>query len=163
MKMHTGIMALLIFCLSCNEQSVDTKAEGEKLMQISREWSKAASTDSVEKILSYWADDAVVMSPDHLPMKGKAEIRAMIEGAAKIPGFRISWEPLSVYVSKSGDLAYLIEENQMTMNDSTGKPVTQHNKAVTIWRKQADGTWKNVVDMWNANPKENSMMEIPKK
>jgi ketosteroid isomerase-like protein len=51
----------------------------------------------------------------------------------------------------------------MTMNDSTGKPVTQHNKAVTIWRKQADGTWKNVVDMWNANPKENSMMEIPKK
>ena len=76
----------------------------------------------------------------------------MMEGTSKIPGFKISWEPLSAFVSKSGDMAYLIEQNKITMNDSLGNPVTEFNKSVTIWRKDADGSWKNIVDMWNANP-----------
>jgi ketosteroid isomerase-like protein len=76
----------------------------------------------------------------------------MIEGSSKIPGFKISREPLSVNVSKSGDMAYMIEQNQITVNDSSGHPVTEYNKAVTVWKKQADGFWKNVVDVWNADP-----------
>jgi ketosteroid isomerase-like protein len=147
------IIALLIFTVltSCGDHKVDTKIEGERLMQISREWSKLAATDSVEKILSYWADDAVVMSPGQSPLKGKNAIREMLEGTSKIPGFKISWEPLSVFVSKSGDMAYLIEQNQITVNDSLGKPITEFNKGVTIWRKEADGSWRNIVDMWNAD------------
>jgi ketosteroid isomerase-like protein len=76
----------------------------------------------------------------------------MIKSTSGIPGFQISWEPLSVTVSKSGDMAYMIEQNKITVNDSTGHPVTEYNKSVTIWRKEADGSWKNVVDMWNAGP-----------
>lgn len=121
-------------------------------MQTSRDWSRVAATDSLDKILSYWADDAVVMSPGQPPIKGKAAIRAMLESTSKIPGFKISWEPLSVVLSENADMGYLIEQNQVTMNDSTGKPVTEFNKCVTIWKKQADGSWKNVVDMWNADP-----------
>lgn len=121
-------------------------------MQISRDWSKSAATDSIEKTLSYWADDAVVMSPGQPAIKGKTAIRGMVENASKIPGFKISWEPLNVFVSKSGDLAYMIEQNQITVNDSLGNPVTEFNKSVTIWRKEADGSWKNIVDTWNADP-----------
>ena len=148
------IIASLIFSVltSCDNRKVDTKTEGEQLMQISREWSKSAATDSVEKTLSYWADDAVVMSPGQSPIKGKQAIREMIESTSKIPGFKISWEPISVSVSKSGDMAYLIEQNQITINDSLGKPLTEFNKSVTIWRKEAGGSWKNIVDMWNADP-----------
>ena len=142
-------LLIVIIFVSCGETQVDTKAEGEKIMQISRDWSKSAATDSIDKMLSYWADDAIVMSPGEAPIKGKKAIREMVEGASKIPGFKISWEPLSVAVSKSGDMAYLIEQNQITVNDSTGKPLTVVNKSVTIWRKEADGSWKNVVDMWN--------------
>ena len=121
-------------------------------MQISREWSKSASTDSLEKTLGYWADDAVVMSPGQPLIKGKKAIREMMVATSKIPGFRISWEPLSVEVSNSGDMAYMLEENQVTVTDSLGKPMTQYNKAVTVWKKQPDGSWKNVVDIWNAIP-----------
>ena len=49
-------------------------------------------------------------------------------------------------------MAYMIEQNQITVNDSLGKPITEFNKVVTIWRKEADGSWKNIVDMWNADP-----------
>lgn len=141
--------AIILF--SCNNQKVDTASEEKKLMDLSREWSSAAATGDTAKILSYWADDAVVMSPGEPTLRGKDAIREMVVGSSKIPGFSISWEPLSVFVSESGDLAYMIEQNQITVNDSLGNPITEKNKAVTIWKKQADGTWKNVVDMWNSN------------
>jgi uncharacterized protein (TIGR02246 family) len=145
-------ISFILLIVACNNSTVDTKAEGDKLMQVSRDWSKAAQTDSIDKILSYWADDAVVMLPGDDVIKGKQAIREMVEGSSKIPGFKISWVPISASVSKSGDMAYLIENNQVSTTDSTGKTITQYNKAVTIWRKEADGSWKNVVDIFNANP-----------
>ncbi|HEY0679994.1 MAG TPA: DUF4440 domain-containing protein [Chitinophagaceae bacterium] len=148
---HVFILILIsVFFFACN-QSVNTRSEGEKIMQLSRDWSRSAATDSIEKTLSYWDDSATVMSPGQPSIVGKQAIREMILGASQIPGFKISWEPKSVEVSESGDMAYLIEETQITMNDSVGNPVTQRNKAVTIWRKKANGEWKNVVDIWNAN------------
>ena len=140
-------ISLLAFCTQPN---IDTTSEGERLMQVSRDWSNTAATGNVDSILSYWADDAIVMEPGRPALHGKDEIRAMLEGASKVPGFRISWEPLAVSVSESGDMAYLIERSQVTVNDSVGNPQTQSNKAVTIWRKGADGKWRNVVDIWNA-------------
>ena len=146
---------MLACILGCEQQHADTNSEGEKLMQLSRDWSKSASTGNIDTTLSFWADDAIVMAPGQPSLKGKQAIREMLEGTSKIPGFKISWDPKMVSVSKSGDMAYMIEETQITMNDSLGKPFTEYNKAVTVWRKEANGTWKNVVDMWNANPTQN--------
>jgi ketosteroid isomerase-like protein len=151
MKPVFALLALFTLA-SCQEISTDTEEEGKKLMQISRDWSRIAQTDSIDKILDYWDSTAVVMSPGQPAMKGHQAIRAMHEGTSKIPGFKISWEPLSVVVSDGGEMAYMIEQNQVTMNDSTGKPVTEYNKSVTIWKKDKDGNWKNVVDIWNADP-----------
>jgi uncharacterized protein (TIGR02246 family) len=142
----------LMIIFSCNQQKIDIKSEGEKLMQTSREWSQIVSTADVEKTLSYWADDAVVMSAGQPILKGKKEIRKMVEESFKTPGFKISWEPQSVEVSQSGDMAYLIEKETMSMNDSTGKTITLHSKGVTVWRKQTDGSWKNVADVSTPEP-----------
>jgi ketosteroid isomerase-like protein len=69
-----------------------------------------------------------------------------------MPGFKISWEPQSVEVSKSGNLAYLIEKSQITINDSSGKSIMQHYNGVTVWKKQVDGSWKNVADITAIEP-----------
>ncbi|PWU02722.1 MAG: hypothetical protein C5B52_04700 [Bacteroidetes bacterium] len=151
MKLAISIFTLMILSVAC-KQVVDTKAEEAKLIQTSLDWSKLASTDSIDRILSYWADDAVVLSPGEAPIKGKKAIREMVEGSKKIPGFKISWETLSASVSKDGDLGYLMEQNEISFKDSTGQTITQKNKGVTIWKKQEDGSWKNIVDTWNALP-----------
>jgi ketosteroid isomerase-like protein len=154
MKFNFLSICMITLC-ACNNQQVNKDAEGKKLMDLSREWSKlAAAGDTTEKMFNYWADDAVVMSPGQPPYKGKAAIKEMVMGTTHIPGFKISWEPISADVSESGDLAYMIEQNQITVNDSLGHPITETNKAVTVWKKQADGSWKNVVDIWNAKGEE---------
>jgi ketosteroid isomerase-like protein len=53
-------------------------------------------------------------------------------------------------------MAYMIEENQVTTNDSLGNPVTKYGTGVTIWRKQKDGIWRNIVEIVNDKP-------VPKK
>ena len=136
-----------LLLLSCSQSKVDKKVEGEKVMQLSREWSQAAYARDIEKTVGYWADNAVVMSAGQPVLSGKQAIRQMVEKSYKMPGFRISWQPQSVEVSESGDMAYLIGNSQISFADSTGNPITIHNKAVEIWRKQRDGSWKNVVDI----------------
>ena len=151
MKKLTELSIVLVL-IGCSQPKVDKKSEGEKIMQLSKEWSQVASSGDVEKTVSYWADDAFMMSAGQPPLKGKPAIRQMVEESFKMPGFRISWQPQSVEVSESGDMAYLIENSQVSFTDSTGKPMTIYNKAVSIWRKQADGTWKNVVDIAAPDP-----------
>ena len=147
------LFLFLLLIASCNQPKVDT--EGEKIIQLSKEWSNTAATKDIEKILSYWAEDAFVMQEGQAPLKGKQQIRQMVEESFKMPGFSISWEPQTVEVSDNGDMAYLIENSKVSFNDSTGKTVTINNKAVSIWRKQADGSWKNAVDISTADPSQN--------
>jgi len=154
MKRITAILLVLI-TVSCSQPKVDQKAEGDRVMQLSREWSQVTSTGDVEKTVNYWADNAIVMSAGQPSYKGKQAIRQMVEESYKIPGFRISWQPQSVEVSESGDMAYLIENAQVSFTDSTGKAITQHNKGVSIWRKQGDGSWKNVVDISTPDSSQN--------
>jgi len=140
------IAATIIILSACNEKAIDTKAEGETLMQTSREWSKLAAAGDVEKTLSYWTEDAVLYDVSHPTFKGKAAIRKMVEESMKIPGFKISWEPKEAVISKSGDMGYLHEESVINIADSTGKTITMHFNGVSIWKKQEDGSWKNVVE-----------------
>ena len=153
MKKIISIALMLIAFASCNQQKeFDTKSEGEKLMQTSRQWSQVAQSRNADSILSYWTDDAVMISAGEASLKGKDGIRQMVEGSLKDSAFQISWEPESAEVSKSGDMGYLLETTKMNMTDSSGKPFTQNFKAVTIWKKQADGSWKCAVDVLSPLP-----------
>ena len=148
--------SILFFTFSCcNEQQVvDQQAEGQKLMETSRQW---ANSKSKEETLSYWDDDAVFIGSGGPSLRGKEALTKMLESTANIPGFKVTWEPHEAYVSKSGDLGYLIENLAVSWNDSLGNTVTEYRKAVTIWKKQSDGNWKNVVDINSEDPSVTSL------
>ena len=97
--------------------------------------------------MDYWSDDAVMLPPGLPVLDGKTAIREYVEGAANIPGFKIGWEPERVHISLSGDMAYLIERNVTEFDDERGNRIFTPGKVVTVWRKDKQGSWKNVVDM----------------
>ena len=128
--------------------------EAAALMQTSREWAKAAASRDVERTVSYWADDAIVLQPDQPALVGKAAIRGMVERGMKDPKFSITWEPERAVITQAGDMGYLIEHNRVTFADSTGKVRTVFGKGVTIWKKDANGNWRCTVDIFNNSPTE---------
>ena len=148
-------LLIILATTSCTQTKIDKEVEGEKLKLLSKEWSQIIATKDIDKIVSYWADDAFLMQEGQAPLKGKQAIRQMVEESFKIPGFNISWQPESVEVSDNGDMAYIIENAQVSFTDSMGKAITINNKAVSIWRKQPDGSWKNAVDISTTDPSQN--------
>lgn len=144
-----AIALALLSAVACQPRTVDVQAEGATLMELSRNWSAMVDSAPVEQWIDHWADDAVLMPPGGPPIRGKAAIREYVKAAGQLPDFRISWMPESMYVARSGDIAYMIERNVTSFRDSLGKLITTHGKVVTVWRKDPDGSWRNVVDMWN--------------
>jgi ketosteroid isomerase-like protein len=132
----------------------DLDAERARLLRRDAEWALAASEGrDVERILSFWTDDAVVLPPDFPAITGKAALRQYVESSLQVFGFRIMWSTDEAVLSPDGQFAYLIGNNAVTMNDPTGVPVTTKGRAVTIWQRGTDGEWRCAVDIWNAEPR----------
>jgi uncharacterized protein (TIGR02246 family) len=130
----------------------DLEAERAALFRLDKAWAQAAAARDVEKVLSFWADDARVVPPGQPAVIGKEALRQYVSGGFALPGFSIQWETSDFVVSASGDVAYGVGTNTVTVNSPEGKPVTEHGRAVTVWRKDSGGAWKCVLDIWNAAP-----------
>ena len=159
MKLSITLAALSLSACGWDSAGVDVEAEKRRLMETSREWSQVAQSRDVDRTLAYWAEDAVILSPGEPERRGKAAIRAYLEASFEVPGFRVSWEPIEATVAASGDLGFLIERTEVTVSGPEGQPVTQQFRALTVWRKNADGAWRNIVDISNAPPRAASNSE----
>jgi ketosteroid isomerase-like protein len=56
-----------------------------------------------------------------------------------------------VGVARSGELGYTSGTYDFSMKDASGKIISDKGKYVTVWKKQADGTWKVLLDTYNSD------------
>ncbi len=145
-----GCVFLLSFTFASPAAAADTKIE-QALRDADAQWSKAAGMKDLDKTVSYYSDDATVMPPNASAATTKEAIRSAWKEMLTTPGAAISWKATKVEVAKSGDLAYVSGTYEETTTDASGKPVKGHGNYVEIFKKQADGTWKVVADIWNSD------------
>jgi ketosteroid isomerase-like protein len=130
---------------------MDLDAERTRLLRRDAEWATAASEGrDVERILSFWTDDAVVYAPGLPAIVGKDALRQYVRDSLQIPGFQISWMSKDATLSPDGNLAYMFSRNAVTLNLPDGTPTTTEGRAVTIWRRESGGEWRCAVDIWNS-------------
>ena len=130
---------------------MNVEAEKAQLLARDAEWARLAFEGrDVERMLSYFSDDAVMMPPGMPAVIGKAALREYLNGSLQIPGFSITWTSTDVHLSPDGQFAYMFGRNQMTMNAPDGTLMTFAGRGVTNWRREADGAWRCVVDIWNS-------------
>jgi uncharacterized protein (TIGR02246 family) len=126
--------------------------EKSRLLDRDADWATvAAEGQDVERILSYWTDDAVMLPPGQPAIIGKEALRHYVETSLKIPGFRITWTSTDVKFSPDANLAYMFSRNAVTTKGPDGTPITTKGRAVTIWRREFDGQWRCAVDIWNVD------------
>ena len=66
-----------------------------------------------------------------------------------MPGAGLSFTATAVEVARSEDLAWEHGTYEFATTDKKGKTTTDKGKYLTVWKKQADGSWKVVADMDN--------------
>ena len=138
---------------ACAHPAFDAAAESRLLLQQDAEWADAASQGTdVDKIVSYWSDDAVVIPQGQPIAEGKQAIRAFVVDSLHTPGFKIHWVSNSVKFSPDGQLAYMRGDNQTTVTGANGAPMTLLGRSLTVWRHEPEGRWRCVVDIWNDPP-----------
>lgn len=110
----------------------------------------AVTAGDVTKLLANYADDAVFMFPNAPAMRGRAEIEAgikkMMEGAT-FTNMKFTTEDVML----AGDMAVETGSNEMTITPKGGKAMVDKGKYITVWKRQADGSWKIVRDVSNSD------------
>ncbi len=147
---------LAVLTLACRQKEAptapDTRAEDERAIRDSdAEWSKAAGAKDAERFVSFFADDGSELPPNAPMLTGKESIRKWASELTAQPGFAVTWQPTKVEVSRTGDIGYEVLTYQLTLNNPKGKPVTDRGKGVTVWKKQPDGSWKVVADIFSSD------------
>jgi ketosteroid isomerase-like protein len=144
-----GCIALLSLTFISTATAADTKIE-QALRDLDAQWSAAAAAKDLDKSVSFYSDDAVVMPPNTPSATTKEAIKNIWKELLASPGAAISWKATKVEVAKSGDMACLSGTYELTMNDASGKPVNDHGKYCEVWEKKG-GTWKCGTDIWNSD------------
>jgi ketosteroid isomerase-like protein len=145
-------VALILLASSCADKTPpDTRAADESAVRAAdAQWSKTAAAKDVDGAVSYYSDDASLLSPNAPIARDKQSIRAAWASLLG-PDTSLTWQANKVEASRSGDLAYVQGVYQLTSKDARGKPVSDTGKFVEVWKKQADGKWKTVADIFNSD------------
>lgn len=145
-------MAVIVTACATPEP-FDPVAESGRLLAQDAEWSALAfEGQDVERTISYWSDDAVLLPQGEPAIIGKDAIRAFVTQSFATPGFSIRWQSESPTFSPDGKFAYMRGTSITTVPRPDGTTITVPGRAVTIWRLETDGRWRCVMDIWNDPP-----------
>jgi uncharacterized protein (TIGR02246 family) len=111
----------------------------------------AANAGDADKIAEVYAEDGSVLAPNLPPQKGRDAVRAFWGGF--FDAYTVRFEVASDTIEGRGDLAYNQGRYRYTaVPKAKGVPgIADEGKFLEILKKQPDGSWKYVVDMYSSN------------
>jgi ketosteroid isomerase-like protein len=137
-------LIFLIALLTLTFCKPHVKPDKEQLLETDRKF----SATSVEKgynraFIEFAHPDAVLLRPNSMPVTGSKAVKGLFE-KADISGVIFNWEPLAGDIAKSGELGYTYGIYTFTKDT-----VTTKGTYVSIWKKDAAGNWKYILDSGN--------------
>jgi len=118
--------------------SPELQAALEAVVRAEQEFSRASAEKGTrDAFLAFLAEDAVLFRPGPVPG------RTYIEQGPASP-ILLTWKPIHAEIAASGDLGYTTGPFELRATRDARE--TSHGHYVTVWKKQADGTWKAVID-----------------
>jgi ketosteroid isomerase-like protein len=150
----TILVFMIIFAVGqiAFAQKMSNQATLDSLVAAERGFASASVAKGTrEAFIMNLADDSTLFRPHAVAGK-----KWMMEQPAR-PGL-LTWKPIFADVSASGELGYTTGPWEFRRNGPDDKEVA-HGNFVSLWKKQADGTWKVVVDTGISNPPPTSKPE----
>ena len=146
------LLALLQGCAGPAEAPDAQQMEAWKaeIMEADRAFDALTAQEGADGWVSFFSDAGAMVVEGVGEVRGTDAIRQMIEPGFADPSASLRWEPQRAEVSQSGDLGYTVGRFRNIVVDSTGaEQVVRQGLYVSIWRRQADGSWKVEMDLGN--------------
>jgi len=126
-------------------------ADLDAIRAVDSSFAVAANAGNADSIAGVYATNAALLPPNMPPQKGRAAIRAFWGGFFQ--AYTVRFEINSDVVEGRGDLAYNMGHYRFTaVPKAKANPgMADEGKFLEILKKQSDGSWKYVVDMYSSN------------
>jgi uncharacterized protein (TIGR02246 family) len=132
----------------CQQAGPLADADVQALKNDADEWVKAVSAGDWAKVASLYATDAIFMPPNEAAVNGRARIQAWMSAFPKIQEIKLSTQQ----IEGRGDLAYVSGTYALTLVPQGTTPASSDKgKYLEIHKKQADGKWAILYDMFNSD------------
>jgi len=144
MKIKLAIVLMLFVSAVAQGQSALLE-----MVKTEQAFSKLAEEQNVrDAFLAFIADDGLLFRPG--AVNGKKWMQEHpVPPSDKNP--LLAWQPAFAGMSVSGDMGFTTGPWEFKADRSDDKPAG-YGDFVTVWKKQADGTWKFVVDLGISHP-----------
>jgi ketosteroid isomerase-like protein len=144
-----GIAVLALALPACQRPAPtpDPAQVRMELLQAERNFAAASARSGVEAWVAAFDSTGAEITPGGV-VRGSAAIRAHMAPQLADTAVLLSWAPDTADASISGDLGYTVGRWQLTPR-ARPDSVMAHGNYVTIWKRQASGEWKAVVDIGN--------------
>jgi len=126
-------------------------ADEEAIRAADQGWARVFAAKDLKASVEFCAEGASFMAPNAPIATGKQAISQAFSFFFTLPVLQINWQPTKIEVARSGELGYSSGAYEMSFKDPSGKTVPDHGKYVTVWRKQSDGSWKVIYDIFNSD------------
>jgi ketosteroid isomerase-like protein len=131
-------------------RSADADAKSAKLLQTDLAFSRLCEEKgAAAAFYEFLTPEATSLPPGEFPIKGREAIRVHWSAG---PQGALTWKPATAQVARSGELGYTWGTYEFSVSGPDGRPQISYGKYVTIWKKQADGSWKVLLDTGNSSP-----------
>jgi len=116
----------------------------QEMVKTEQAFSKMAEEKNTrDAVMAYIADDGLLFRPGAVNGK-KWMIEHPVPPSDKKP--LLAWQPAFAGMSASGDMGFTTGPWEAKGDIKDEKP-SGYGHFVTVWKKQADGSWKFVVDL----------------
>ncbi len=143
------ISFVLIVLPGCNfykkKPVLQTEDPKISLLKADKDFSEMSAAKGMKTaFLEYIDSNGVLLRPNIMPIAGADAIDYLI--ALNDTGYTMTWQPKAGSVAASGDMGYTYGSYilQPKITDTTF-----YGTYVSIWKKNADGKWKLVLDSGN--------------
>ena len=132
------------------DQAADQAAITDAVDAITPAFAAAVAAKDTNAIGAMYADDAHMLAPNMPRVDGKDAIRHSWAEFMSTPGVELVPEANTRIVSEAGDMVVELGTYLFKGQDAGGKPMIDHGKYVTVYRK-VGGEWKIAVDTYNSD------------
>jgi len=152
------LLALLISSLIAPSQEKELPPALASLVAAERAFARTSVEKGIrDSFLAFFADDGINFQPH--PVNTKAAFRQRPAPPTR-PPITLNWEPIYGDVAQAGDLGYTTGPYLLT-DESPQKSPPQYGYFFSIWKQQADGSWKVVLDFGISTPAPANSAEHP--
>lgn len=141
------LFVFLFLVAACTEKkSAEIKPDlREEMIKADKAFSELSKAEGMRKaFLEYIDSNGVLLRPDTIPLVAANAIDYIVRNNDS--SFIMTWEPEGGNVAASGDLGYTYGVYSIQPKN---KDTLIHGTYLSVWRKQANGKWKFVLDTGN--------------